>query len=75
MSLKNIWRLRFFINRYSPSDKKKRYMNNKLDELEEQIEKMRCCNNCKNAHYDWRDQIFEGACTKCKKYNKWELAE
>lgn len=43
------------------------------EQLKAKIKKMICCSNCKNVHYDWREQIFEGVCTKCIKYNKWEL--
>lgn len=40
-----------------------------------QIEKMKCCQNCKNVHYAWREQVRVGICNECRNYNKWELAE
>lgn len=69
----NFIRLRNFIYFHAPNDKKKRYMNNKLDELEEQVEKMKCCANCKYRLY--------GAKHKCtaefwwQKCDKWEITE
>lgn len=50
-------------------------MIDKNKELKAQVEKMKCCNNCKNAHYDWREQVLEGICNECRNYNKWESAE
>lgn len=75
MRLKNLWRLRFFINRYAPSAKKKRYMCNKLDELEAQVEKLICCGNCKNVRYEWGEQVCEGKCCNCVNYSNWEMNE
>ena len=39
---------------------------NKFEELEKQINKMKCCSNCR----------YSGACAKnCNDFDKWELAE
>lgn len=73
MRLKNLWRLRFFINRYAPSEKKKRYMCNKLDELEAQVEKLICCGNCRHVAYDHNDQLRIGKCKTCKGFSNWEM--
>lgn len=55
----------------------------KLGELSEQIEKMKCCGNCKNCifKYDDEDLIFEcdvsgtESYTHLKTCTNWELAE
>lgn len=41
-----------------------------IDELKMQIEKMKCCRNCKN--YINKDCLKY---SDCHKHNKWELAE
>ena len=47
---------------------------NELTRLEQQIEKMKCCDNCKHRYYN--DYISELDCdldNECKNYTKWEL--
>lgn len=45
----------------------------KIKELEQQIEKMKCCHNCKNCAYAG----FEIICRTydCIKQSKWEIKE
>ncbi len=46
------------------------------EQLEQQIEKMKCCRNCK--YWNVPDDVFNTPCEKCdvcKDFNKWELAE
>ena len=40
----------------------------RISELEAQIEKMRCCGNCKGRH-------TQKQCSDCHNYSKWELEE
>lgn len=52
----------------------------RIEELEQQVEKMKCCNNCK--HYlkalemevlDLDKDELREPCNVCEDYNKWEL--
>lgn len=47
----------------------------KYAELEQQIEKMKCCQNCKNllslAYGEFSCDLYG----KCKHYSKWEIKE
>lgn len=46
------------------------------EQLKQQIEKMKCCRNCK--HWNVPDHAFDSfceECDKCKNYSLWELAE
>lgn len=52
----------------------------RIEELEQQVEKMKCCDNCK--HYlkalemeilDLDKDELREPCNVCKDYNKWEL--
>ena len=45
----------------------------KIADLEEQIEKMKCCGNCKYKDCNKTSQYQK--CWYCKNKNKWELAE
>lgn len=42
------------------------------EELKQQIEKIKNCHNCKNARFDWEDNLCN---LECRGYDKWELAE
>ena len=42
---------------------------NEIRELEAQIERMKCCQNCNNT---WNGYHL-GVCNDCKNHNKWEL--
>lgn len=51
-------------------------MGKQIEELRKQIEKMKCCQNCKNYH--GMTQRFRDCCLfihECKNYDKWESAE
>lgn len=43
----------------------------KLEALEGQIEKMKCCENCSNYHH----RIDHRCNTKCKNLSEWEIKE
>lgn len=43
----------------------------RIEELEEQIEKMKCCENCKYNSY-WGNELH---CNECNKMDKWEIKE
>ena len=54
------------------------------EHLKAQIEKMRCCENCKyhsfwgdelKCNYGTKEALQEGKLVECKDMNKWELAE
>lgn len=54
----------------------------RIAELEAQIEKMKCCGNCKNKNFDWILGSICGARDKMKvenplncKCEKWEIKE
>jgi hypothetical protein len=50
-------------------------MGKQIEELRKQIEKMKCCQNCKNYR---RTERFRDCCLfihECKNYDKWESAE
>ena len=58
------------------------YWRNKAEQLEKQIEKMKCCENC--AHMDARNQMMYGEPDECQidvgycfdyGYPNWELKE
>ena len=42
-----------------------------IEQLEQQIEKMKCCENCVNEDYDEDEE----PCRSCLNRSKWELAE
>ena len=44
-----------------------------LADKNEQIEKMKCCGNCKHCRYSYGE--LECATKDCKKRDKWELKE
>ena len=46
---------------------------NKIAELEAQIEKMKCCYNCKFDNLEPPEVIGNGICEHCKNHSKWEL--
>lgn len=46
-------------------------LNQKITELEAQIEKMKCCQNCKNTWNGYRMNI----CEDCSNKSKWEIKE
>lgn len=53
-------------------------LENKVTELNEQIEKMKCCGNCKHYIYDCGERYCEYDATRekdCENKNEWELAE
>lgn len=46
------------------------------EQLKAQLEKMKCCRNCK--YWNVPDDVFNSSCKECeicKNCNKWELAE
>ena len=58
-------------------DKEGMAMSEKVEkQLREQIEKMKCCSNCKNCRRKFiKENVFEHTCKveHCKNYDKWEL--
>lgn len=50
-------------------------MNNRESELLKQIEKMKCCPNCKKERNKPEPLAVHVSCAKCKDYSEWELAE
>jgi type II secretory ATPase GspE/PulE/Tfp pilus assembly ATPase PilB-like protein len=65
-------------NRYEALEETKEYQNDEICRLQKQIEKMKCCENCKH-HSFWGNELkcnlldydTELECLKSK--NKWEL--
>lgn len=56
----------------------------RIAELEEQIEKMRCCENCKynsywgnelHCNYGLKEALQEDKLVECNKMDKWEIKE
>ena len=47
---------------------------NEIDELKKQIDKMKCCRNCKYLAYDYEDMLCSNK-KHCKNYNLWKLKE
>ena len=45
----------------------------RITELEAQIEKMKCCYNCKFDNLEPPEVIGNGICEHCKNHSKWEL--
>ena len=47
----------------------------RIAELEEQIEKMKCCDNCANEDREefYDDTWHNDVCVNCKNHDKWEL--
>ena len=45
----------------------------RIEELEAQIEKMKCCYNCKFDNLEPPEVIGNGICEHCKNHSKWEL--
>lgn len=63
----------------TPTDKDKR-----IAELEAQIEKMKCCENCKynsywgnelHCNYGLKEALQEDKLVECKNMDKWEIKE
>ena len=49
-----------------------------VEELKAQIEKMKCCGNCKHQKYDYESKYCEFDATRekeCVNLSEWELAE
>ena len=44
-------------------------------QLREQIEKMKCCDNCKHPYWNAETEAEETICDNCVNNNNWELAE
>ena len=44
-----------------------------IEELQAQIEKMKCCYNCANDTLEPPEVIGNGICEHCKNHDKWEL--
>lgn len=49
--------------------------NKKCIELKQQIEKMKCCNNCKFDNLEPPEVISNGVCENCINHSKWELED
>jgi hypothetical protein len=47
----------------------------KIKELEQQIEKMKCCQNCKNLHSLAYGEFSCDLYGECKHCSKWEIEE
>lgn len=56
----------------------------RIEELEEQIEKMKCCENCKynsywgnelHCNYGLKEALQEDKLVECDKMDKWEIKE
>ena len=47
----------------------------RIAELEAQIEKMKCCYNCKFDNLEPPEVISNGVCENCIHYSKWELED
>ena len=47
----------------------------KIADLEQQIEKMKCCDNCANEDREdfYDDTWHNDVCVNCKNHDKWEL--
>ena len=45
----------------------------RIEELEAQIDKMKCCFNCANDTLEPPEVIGNGICEHCKNHDKWEL--
>ena len=60
---------------YFVGDKNRQNMElqQKLEAKEKQIEKMKCCGNCKHHRYDYGE--LECVTKGCENKSKWELAE
>ena len=54
--------------------KDKGVLTDKVADLEKQIEKMKCCGNCKYLAYDYEDMLCSNK-KHCKNYNLWKLKE
>ena len=60
------------------------FHNNEVKELREQIEKMKCCENCKynsywgnelHCNYGLKEVLQEDKLVECKEMDKWEIKE
>lgn len=60
--------------RYEQYESEIKKLKNKNNELIAQIEKMKCCENCKH-NLNENEYIVSDFCDNCKDYNKWELKE
>ena len=65
-------------------NKDKRRLIRRKNELEEQIDKMKCCENCKynsywgnelHCNYGLKEAMQEDKLVECKDMDRWELAE
>ena len=61
-----------------------RSRNARIKELEKQIEKMKCCENCKynsywgnelHCNYGLKEALQEDKLVECKNMDKWEIKE
>ena len=50
-------------------------LTDRVKELEAQIEKMKCCFNCKFDNLEPPEIISNGVCKNCIHYSKWELED
>ncbi|MCR5765649.1 MAG: hypothetical protein K6G09_06705 [Treponema sp.] len=46
-----------------------------IKELEAQIEKMKCCSNCKFDSLEPPEVISNGVCENCINHSKWEIED
>ena len=63
-------------NRQQENNKLLDVINNqdvKIADLEQQVEKMKCCYNCANDMLEPPEVIGNGICEHCKNHDKWEL--
>lgn len=49
--------------------------NKRIEELKKQIEKMKCCENCKNQLSLAYGELSCDLYGECKHYSKWEIKE
>ena len=60
-------------DRYEALEETKEYQNDAICMLQKQIEKMKCCENCKHSYHDRYHTL---QCIRnCINFDKWELAE
>lgn len=49
--------------------------NNKIADLEKQIEKMKCCENCDHPYWNAETEAEETICDNCVNHSNWKLKE